>query len=321
MTRAKKASYLLVPVILGLTVWLHLGPVILAGLFSYMVLDVTYRFFQRRLSRALSLWLALAAFLLAATALSWMLVRFVRQTIHTLPQIAATAIPRLVVLSDSHGINLPFDNVDELHEMVIHAIRGNAEAITKTSGALTTDIFHVLIIMLVAMLAFFSRQQPVEYGPNLFDTLRRELGARTQTFLQGFEKVFGAQLAISAAYAVLTFLFLWTMGYSHVIFLTLASFLFGVLPIIGNLISNIIIVASGLAMTTRHALFALGFLVLIHKSGYLVYGRVLGTSLKVPMWQTLLAILLGEAALGVPGMLLAPAMLHYIKEELRAIAD
>jgi predicted PurR-regulated permease PerM len=37
------------------------------------------------------------------------------------------------------------------------------------------------------------------------------------------------------------------------------------------------------------------------------------------MWETLLAILLGEVVLGVPGIILAPTLLHYAKEELRAL--
>ena len=37
------------------------------------------------------------------------------------------------------------------------------------------------------------------------------------------------------------------------------------------------------------------------------------------MWMTLLGIVVGEAMMGVPGVLLAPALLHYAREELRAI--
>jgi len=33
------------------------------------------------------------------------------------------------------------------------------------------------------------------------------------------------------------------------------------------------------------------------------------------MWMTLLALVLGEELMGIPGMILAPVVLHYIKVE------
>jgi predicted PurR-regulated permease PerM len=33
------------------------------------------------------------------------------------------------------------------------------------------------------------------------------------------------------------------------------------------------------------------------------------------MWMTLLALVLGEKLMGIPGMILAPVVLHYIKVE------
>jgi predicted PurR-regulated permease PerM len=318
MSAAKKVSYLLVPLAVLASAWLHLAPVALAGLLSYMILDLTHRALARRLSPVLSRGLALAVFLVAAVVLTWMFARFVRSTIHTLPQIASTAIPRVIVLAESNGIELPFDNVYELREMAIQKIKEHAEAITKTSEVLTVQFFNILIIVFVAILAFFRPPAPGG-GTDFCAELGLQLGERTRTFMAGFEKVLGAQVLISAAYTVLTLAFLITMGFTHRIFLTLATFLFGVMPVIGNIISNSIIVATGLTLSTRHAAFALVFLILIHKSGYFVYGRVLGSSLKVPMWQTLLAILIGEVVMGVPGIILAPTVLHYAKEELRAL--
>jgi len=320
MSPVKKASYLLVLLLFVAMAWLHLGPVFLAGILSFMILNVTYRLLARRLPPALSRWLALVIFLVAAIGVSGMFARFIRQTIHTLPQIASTAIPKIIVLAESYGIDLPFENVYELREVVITEIKDNANSITKASGLLTIGFLHLLIAILVAILAFFSDPQE-DYAPNLFDALRRECNARLKTLMGGLEKVLGIQVAISAAYTAVTLVFLLVMGFSNVVFLTVATFLFGVLPIIGNIISNTIIVAAGLTMSTRHAFFAMIFLILIHKSGYFCYGRVLGSSMKVPMWQTLLAILIGEIVLGVPGIILAPTLLHYAKEELLTIPE
>ncbi|MFA6004784.1 MAG: hypothetical protein WC881_12040, partial [Elusimicrobiota bacterium] len=170
MPLVKKLSYLLVGLLLAAAIWLRLGPVILAGLFSYMILDITHRFFIRRIHPRISRWISLLVFLLAATLISWMLVRFVRQTISTLPQIAATAIPKLIVLAEYYRIDLPFDNVYELREIALTELRDNADAITKMSGLLTIRIFHIIIAILAAILCFFS-PPIITQESNLFDTV------------------------------------------------------------------------------------------------------------------------------------------------------
>ena len=37
--------------------------------------------------------------------------------------------------------------------------------------------------------------------------------------------------------------------------------------------------------------------------------------IKNPIWLTLLGLILGEKLMGIPGMILAPVVLHYIKME------
>ncbi|PIR15972.1 MAG: permease, partial [Elusimicrobia bacterium CG11_big_fil_rev_8_21_14_0_20_64_6] len=91
------------------------------------------------------------------------------------------------------------------------------------------------------------------------------------------------------------------------------------IPIIGNVISNIAIVSAGLTISVQLATFGLGYLVVIHKLEYILNSRIVGSSIDTPMWMTLLGLIVGEAMMGVPGVLLAPALLHYVRAELRAI--
>lgn len=318
MSRSKLASFVMVLLLLVAAVWLRMGAIILAGLFSYMILDLTHRLFSRRLGCWLARWLALLVFICAATMISWLLIRFVRQILSTVPQIAATAIPKVIVLAESHGIDLPFDNAYELREILVRKLKSNVEVITKASGFLTAGFFHVLIAVFAAILAFFSPCDE-DYEPNPYGTLRREFRDRMRLFLLSFEKVFGAQIVISMVNTVLTAAFLIALGFPHIPFLILATFILGTLPIVGNIISNTIIVGTALTISPRHAVFALGFLILIHKGEYFLNSRIVGSSINARMWQTLAAILLGEMILGVPGIILAPAFLHYAKEELKRL--
>jgi predicted PurR-regulated permease PerM len=53
----------------------------------------------------------------------------------------------------------------------------------------------------------------------------------------------------------------------------------------------------------------------IHKLEYFLNSKIIGSRIKNPMWLTLIGIVIGEKLLGIPGMILAPVVLHYIKVE------
>src|SRR5262249_39787067 len=79
--------------------------------------------------------------------------------------------------------------------------------------------------------------------------------------------------------------------------------------------SNTLIVGVGFTVSPRVALFALVFLVVIHKLEYFLNSKIIGDRIKSPMWLTLVGLVLGEKLMGIPGLILAPVVLHYIKME------
>ena len=318
MDSVRKASYLAVPGLVAAVLFLHLGPVLLAGLFSYLILDVTYKFLTRAMPRWRARWLALLVFLVSGWGISWAFTTFLRDAFSTLPEIAADAIPKFVALMGNYGLQPPFADSHELKQLAVNFVRDNAEFITRASGVVTIRLFQLLIGIVIAVLCFFCEPDH-KYGANVYDALRREVDARIAAFMLSFERVFGAQLAISLVNTTLTAVFLLTMGFPYTAFLVPATFILGMLPIIGNILSNTLIVGTGLTVSSRHAAFALLFLVLIHKGEYFLNSRIVGSRIQSPMWQTLLVILAGEALLGIPGMILGPALLHYVRVELSAI--
>ena len=84
---------------------------------------------------------------------------------------------------------------------------------------------------------------------------------------------------------------------------------------LGNLISNSVIVGIAFTISPKLGLIALVFLVVLHKLEYILNSKIIGKRIKNPMWLTLLALLLGERLMGIPGMILAPVILNYIKIE------
>jgi predicted PurR-regulated permease PerM len=124
---------------------------------------------------------------------------------------------------------------------------------------------------------------------------------------------------ISLVNTAFTVVFLSAMGFPYIPFLALATFIFGCIPIVGNLVSNTLICGTALTISPQAALGSLAFLVAIHQAEYFLNSRIMGSYIEAPMWQLLLGMLVGEGLLGVPGVVLAPAVMHYVREEMRAI--
>ena len=126
------------------------------------------------------------------------------------------------------------------------------------------------------------------------------------------------QMRNMAVNTVFTAIFLLMNHFPSATVLIGLTFLCGLLPIIGNIISNTLIIAVAFTIQgsgPRIALFALIFLVAIHKLEYFLNSKIIGDRIKSPMWLTLVGIVLGEKLMGIPGMILAPVVLHYIKVE------
>jgi predicted PurR-regulated permease PerM len=96
----------------------------------------------------------------------------------------------------------------------------------------------------------------------------------------------------------------------------LVTFVAGLLPVIGNLISNTVIVLVSLAYSPPVALASLTFLVVIHKLEYFLNARIVGARISAKAWELLLAMLVMEAAFGLPGLVAAPIYYAYVKDEL-----
>jgi predicted PurR-regulated permease PerM len=63
---------------------------------------------------------------------------------------------------------------------------------------------------------------------------------------------------------------------------------------------------------------ALIFRILIHKLEYFLNANIVGTRIHERAWEILLAMLVMEAAFGLPGIVAAPIYYAYLKGELTA---
>jgi predicted PurR-regulated permease PerM len=98
--------------------------------------------------------------------------------------------------------------------------------------------------------------------------------------------------------------------------LIVLTFLVGLLPVVGNLISNTVIVVVSLSYSAGAAFGSLIFLIVIHKLEYFLNARIVGSQINARAWELLLAMLVMESAFGMAGLIIAPIYYAYVKDEL-----
>jgi predicted PurR-regulated permease PerM len=69
--------------------------------------------------------------------------------------------------------------------------------------------------------------------------------------------------------------------------LIVLTFLLGLLPVIGNLMSNTLITIVGLSLSIWVAMAALGYLIFIHKLEYFLNARIVGGQISAKSWELL----------------------------------
>ncbi len=312
MSKSTRISYAIMATLLVLIGWLHLGMLVLTALFGYFALQ-KFSFGRSKL-------LGVAIYSIAVTAVAFGLFYFSKRAYVTLPKLAEKTIPAVVDYAESKNVELPFTDYASLKIMAVAEFKDSVANVGRYLRRAAFEIAQLIIGLVVAVSMFLSVRWGTEYDPqtaqdSLYATVVRELNLRFRTFFDSFSRVIGAQITISAINTALTAVFLIWTGYPYKTVISMLTFLCGLLPIIGNLISNTLIVGVGFTISPQMALLALIYLVVIHKLEYFLNSKIIGDRIKNPMWLTLIGIVLGEKLMGIPGMILAPVVLHYIKVE------
>ncbi|HEV8630352.1 MAG TPA: AI-2E family transporter [Thermoanaerobaculia bacterium] len=291
---------------------LHLGTPLLAALFSYFLLE--------RLRWMKSKWLAILLFVLLLLAGSFALAGFTAQAVVALPAVAEKAIPSIIDYAKAHGIELPFTDWESLKAVLVETATDQAQYVGRFATGATRELVFVIIAIVVAVTLFVRPEIDLDRDRhplrnNLYSLTAEAIASRFRLFYASFTTVMGAQLVISTINTALTTVFVLAIGLPNAVVIVGVTFLCGLLPVVGNLISNTIIVAVAFTLSPRTALLALVFLVVIHKLEYFLNGKIVGDRIRNPVWLTLLALVLGEGLMGIPGMVLAPVVLSYVKKE------
>jgi predicted PurR-regulated permease PerM len=322
------ASYLLAAAAALLVLELHLLSALLSALLVYELVQWMTPLLGQRISGERARMLVVAALGAIVVGLLILLIlgsiSFFRseignpellwqQQLMPLVEKARQQLPAVVV------DHLP-DSVDDLRVGAVELARKHAATLQLAGKGAVRLFVHIIIGLVLGAIIALSRARPAhQVGP-----LAAALGLRCQRLAEGFHNIVFAQVKISLINTLFTAIFLLgvlpLLGIHVPLSKTLVvlTFIVGLLPVVGNLLSNTAVTVAALSVSLGVGVAALGFLILIHKLEYFLNARIVGTQINARAWELLIAMLLMEAAFGLPGVIAAPIYYAYLKSELVA---
>ncbi|WP_244642484.1 AI-2E family transporter [Phyllobacterium sp. 628] len=211
-------------------------------------------------------------------------------------------------------------NLDELESIAAKWLREHAGQLQLVGRDFGVLIVRIIVGMVIGgLIALSSVNISREPGP-----LAVALIDRADVLSGAFRNIVFSQIRISALNTFFTAIYLVVilplLGVHLPLVKTMivVTFVAGLLPVIGNLISNTIIVIVGLSVSFVAAFGSLAFLVIIHKLEYFLNARIIGARIKSRSWELLLAMVVMEAWFGIAGLIAAPIYYAYLKDELSA---
>jgi predicted PurR-regulated permease PerM len=323
-TREQKASWLIAAVVLVAVIELHLLSALLAGMLVYELVHVGASALERHVANqraklitvgllavAVVTLLVVAGFALGSflrdenslAALANKMAEILENSRRSLPEWALAALP---------------DTIEGIRDSAVAWLREHAKEMQVVGKDAAVTAAHVLVgIVIGAMVALRHAS-----AANTEKPFAAALGERCHRFAEAFRRIVFAQVRISALNTVFTAIYLLAvlpMFGIHLPFaktMVVVTFIAGLLPVIGNLVSNTVIVIVSLAHSPQTAMGSLAFLVIIHKLEYFLNARIVGSRIQAQAWELLVAMLAMEAAFGLPGIVAAPIYYAYLKQEL-----
>lgn len=325
--RVVQASWLIAGLLLFLVLGLHLLPALLAGLLVFQLVHLLAGLLAGRVSNRrakLAAVVALAAVVIggtvAAAVLSAAFFNNHGGGLAELSQKMADTIDNARLWMPSWLLAMLPEGLEAMKAAVSHWLREHAGEVGTVGKEAGRAFVHILIGMVIgAMVALHEAAATPTLRP-----LAAALTERARMLAQAFRRVVFAQVRIAALNTAFTALYLAVALPLLDIHLPLTktmiglTFAVGLLPIIGNLISNTVILVVSLSVSPLVALSSLTFLIVIHKLEYFLNARIVGGQIAASTWELLLAMLAMEAAFGLPGLVAAPIYYAYLKGELAA---
>ncbi|BCS52793.1 AI-2E family transporter [Geobacter sp. SVR] len=317
-------SYLLAIAAVVLVLKFHLLPAVIAGLAVYVLTLKLARYLPRNMNRfAHKVALAVVALAVitgltgAGTAI-WSLIGSSHGIAALLTKVVDTLGSLRPTLPESVAEVLP-TSIEGLRQQLMEMIGMHARKISAVGMESFKVVAHVLLGMVVGGMTAVHHFREHTSAPPFLGALR----ARLRRLTTAFDKVVFAQVKISGFNTALTALYLlvvlplFDIHLPMAMLLVLLTFAVGLLPVLGNLVSNTVIFIISLGVSPMVAVSSLLFLIMIHKAEYFMNARIVGHEVQATAWELLIAMLLMEAMFGIGGLIAAPVIYAWTKAEVK----
>ena len=325
-SRYEIAAWLMMAAGLLLTLTLHLLPALLSGLLVVQLVHLLApRFVIGRLDHSWAKVLVVALITLIVLGALGGFAAGVILYLRTEGGLSGLLTKMAEVIENSRQLLplwaaawLPQGDGSVIRAGLVEWLRAHALDIRKLSGDAGRVLLHFIIGLIIG--SFIALRQARVH--QALAPMAQAMCERVYRLADGFRRVVFAQVRISALNALLTAIYLILVLPAfgvHLPFtktMIVVTFVVGLLPVLGNLVSNSVIVIISLSHSPHIAVASLSFLVVIHKLEYFVNARIIGVQIQARAWELLIAMVAMEAAFGVQGLIAAPIIYAYIKKEM-----
>lgn len=303
----------------------HVVPALLAGLLAYVVTDKIRALFLRsgkacgkKCNLAAGIVIAIISVMVVAAisgALAYALAG--ESPADMLARLSDTLHKARTLLPPSLAALMP-DSVIAMEELVSRSFKSHATELATLGTHFAHGLVLVCVGWITGILVALRRITAVEDRHPFQETWLRMWASLSRVF----EAVVFAQCKIAFINAMLTGIFLlivlpligYPIPFSKT--LTLATFVCGLMPVIGNLVSNTLITVIALGVDFHAAAASLLFLIVIHKLEYFLNAKIQGNALGAQVWELLIVLFVMEFLFGAAGMVFAPVLYAFAKTEL-----
>ncbi len=313
----------------------QIGPGLIAGLAIFSMTRFVKRFFDklciRKASRLKSKGLrwvlrVLPVGLTTLIVVSLMLllifgfsnaVRFVVQTLITQgPQLLDEAIANLVTVTARLPENIRAQvpvNSEDFYDLLRRSFGDGVGYVRNFGGASFYIFLQLLFAAILGVSAGLMRtsKDPKPLASAWTSTMER--------YVRCFTLLMGAQVYVSIWNTFCTAIFVYVaLPFFDVVLpfrelLLLFTAVASLIPAAGNVMANSLI----LLLTVRYGVFVAAgsvlYLFVIHKVEYFINGYIIGSNVRASVPEMLVAIILGETAFGLPGLITAPVTYAFLK--------
>jgi predicted PurR-regulated permease PerM len=218
------------------------------------------------------------------------------------------------------------DNLIELRANALNFIKEHVFYLQSVIKQLFHSLLIIILGMIIGLIAGYQQnKRNITETTSTSTIYMQALKDGLNRLILVFQYVAFSQVVIALFNTIMTAIFLLIvlpLFGIHMPFsksLILATFILGLIPIIGNLIVNTIMFLVAFTISFWIAVIVLGYLIFIHKIEYILNAKIVGTKIHAGICELLIAMVFSETLFGVIGLVFAPIFYAFLKLSLKQL--